>query len=85
MAKQISSEIKSRVIKRVRDEGAEVSQIAVEYGLNPRTIYAWLSKTVTEGSGLILEVGRLKKENKLLFELVGKLMLEKEKRPFKKN
>lgn len=85
MAKQISEEIKSQVIKRVRDEGAEVSQVAVEYGLNPRTIYGWLSKTVTEGSGLILEVGRLKKENRLLFELVGKLMLEKEKRPLKKN
>jgi len=85
MANSISGETKSQVIKRIRDDGAPVSQVAVEYGLNTRTIDAWLSRTVTEGSGLILEVGRLKKENKLLFELVGKLMLEKEKRPFKKN
>jgi len=85
MANSINEGVKSQVLKRIRDDGAPVSQVAVEYGLNTRTIYAWLSKTATEGSGLILEVGRLKKENRLLFELVGKLMLEKEKRPFKKN
>jgi transposase-like protein len=85
MANSINEEVKSQVLKRIRDGGSPVSQVAVEYGLNPRTIYAWLSKTAIEGSGLILEVGRLKKENRLLFELVGKLMLEKEKRPFKKN
>jgi transposase-like protein len=85
MGKQISEEIKAQVIKRVRNDGEDVQKLAGEFGLNSRTIYAWLSKTVTEGSGLILEVGRLKKENKLLLELVGKLMLEKAKTPLKKN
>lgn len=85
MTNKINDEIKTAVIKRVKDDGAGVSQVALEYNLNPRTIYAWLSKGVTQGTGLILEVGRLKKENKLLLELVGKLMLEKTKQPLKKN
>ncbi len=85
MTNKINDEIKVAVLKRIKDDGASVSQVALEYNLNPRTIYAWLSKGVTHGTGLILEVGRLKKENKLLLELVGKLMLEKTKQPFKKN
>jgi len=85
MTNKINDEIKVSVIKRIKDGGASVSQVALEYNLNPRTIYGWLSKGVTEGTGLILEVGRLKKENKLLLELVGKLMLEKTKLPLKKN
>jgi len=85
MANPINEETRSLVLKRIRDDGVPVSQVALEYGLNPRTVYSWLSKTVTEGSGLILEAGRLKKENKLLFELVGKLMYEKTRTPLKKN
>lgn len=85
MTNKINDEIKTSVIKRVKDDGASVSQVALEYNLNPRTVYTWLSKGVTEGTGLILEVGRLKKENKLLLELVGKLMLKKTKQPLKKN
>ena len=83
--KYVSADIKKQILERLRNDGIPVAQLAEEHGLSGRTIYGWLSKGVTEGTGLILEVGRLKKENKLLLELVGKLMLEKTKLPLKKN
>lgn len=71
----IPQETKDEVLKRIKDNGETVSKLAAEHGINVRTIYGWLKKGVSS-SVSALEHARLKRENKILLELVGKLTLQ---------
>ncbi len=73
--KFIPKEIKEQVLKRIKDDGIPVSQAANEHGVNPKTVYNWLrGKTVADTS--ILEISRLKRENRELSEIIGRLTLD---------
>ncbi len=85
----IPKDIKDQILARVKNEGASVPQLASEHGISDKTIYGWLKKGVTSAISF-LEYSRLKRENKLLLEMVGKLTLEKTQgqirgKHFKKN
>lgn len=75
MFKPIAQDIKDQIISRIKNNGEAVSKLSVEYQVSVKTIYGWLRKQSGQGSN-ILETARLKRENKLLLELVGKLTLE---------
>lgn len=82
--KAIPIEVKEKILSKIKNEGITVSQAATEYGLSTKTIYNWLrGKTLNAGS--ILELSRIKRQNKLLLELVGRLTMEKEQQTLKKN
>lgn len=82
--KVIPIEVKEKILSKIKNEGITVSQAATEYGLSTKTIYNWLrGKTLNAGS--ILEFSRIKRQNKLLLELVGRLTMEKEQQTLKKN
>ena len=70
----ISKEIKDQIIDRIKNQGVSVTHAAEEHGINNRTVYGWLSKK-TDGCPGILEVAKLKKENRELKELVGEITL----------
>ncbi len=73
--KYIPKEIKEQILKRIKDEGITVAQAATEHGISTKTIYNWMrGKTVSDGS--ILEISRLKRENKELLEIIGDLTHE---------
>ncbi len=75
--KVIPREIKEQILNRIKNEGVTVIQAANDAGLSPKTIYNWLrAKTFSNVS--ILEVARLRRENRLLLEMLGKWSLEKE-------
>lgn len=75
--KVIPKEIKEQILNRIKNEGVTVAQAAADHGLSVKTIYNWLrAKTFSNVS--ILEVSRLRRENKLLLEMIGKITLEKE-------
>jgi transposase-like protein len=70
--KFIPKEIKEQILKRIKDEGVTVTQAAFDAGITTKTIYNWMrSKTVSDGS--ILEISRLRRENKELLEIIGQL------------
>lgn len=70
--KFIPKDIKEQILKRIKEEGITVVQAAVDAGISSKTIYNWMrSKTVSDGS--ILEISRLKRENKELLEIIGEL------------
>ncbi len=70
--KFIPKEIKEQILKRIKEEGITVAQAATEHGISTKTIYNWLrNKTIPDGS--ILEISRLKRENKELLEIIGEL------------
>lgn len=76
MFKPIPKDIKDQIIGRIKNNGEAVSKLSAEYLVSVKTIYGWLRKQ-SEKNISFLEYARLKKENKLLLEMVGKLTLEK--------
>ena len=76
MFKPITQEIKNEIISRIKNNGEAVSKLALEYSVSVKTIYGWLRKQ-SEKQVSFLEHARLKRENRLLLEIVGKLTLEK--------
>jgi len=73
----IPKEVKEEVIIKVKN-GISVAQLAKDYGISDRTIYAWLKKKAINNIS-VLEYNRLKKENRELKEIIGILTLEVEK------
>ena len=72
--KFIPKEIKEQVLKRIKEEGVTVLQAATDAGISSKTIYNWMrNKTLSDGS--ILEISRLKRENRELSEIIGRLTL----------
>lgn len=80
--KRIPKEIKEEVLGRIK-QGVKISQLSGEYGINARTMYAWLEKGVSKQISP-LEFARLKRERDDLLRLVGNLTLEVEKRKKKR-
>lgn len=78
MAKQgfkIAKEIKDEIINKLKHEGASVSDLATQYGISNRTIYAWLG-TKAKGVVSVLEHNKLKKENEQLKQIIGDLTIK---------
>lgn len=73
-AHRIAPEIKEQILKRIKEEGASVSQAAKEHGISEPTIYSWLGKGLKEAPTLA-ELVKLKRQNEELLALVGELTL----------
>lgn len=71
----VSQEVKDQILKRIKEDGIPVSQVAQEHGIKPKVIYNWISRGVTAPPS-ILEISRLKRENQALKELIGELTLD---------
>lgn len=76
MFKPVPKDIRNQILTRVKENGESVLKLAAEFGISNRTIYGWLRKQ-SEKHISVLEYARLKRENRLLLEIVGKLTLEK--------
>lgn len=75
MAQYVSDDKKQEIIRKVRDEGKKVSELATEYGVSAKSIYTWLRDGV-KGDNSALEIARLKRETEMLYGLLGKLTAE---------
>ena len=71
----ISKEVRDQILKRVKDDGIPIAELASEHGITPRTIYQWIARSVTAPPS-VLEIGKLKRENQALKELIGELTME---------
>lgn len=72
---KIASEVKTDIIRRIKEEGIPVAQAAKEHGLHESTIYTWLGKGA-KGSPSWSEFSRLKRERDELLKLVGELTVK---------
>ena len=70
----ISADVKAQILERVK-EGTPINQIAQEHGISNRTVYGWLSKGAAAPPSW-LEINKLKKENRELKELIGRITYE---------
>jgi transposase-like protein len=75
MAQYVSDDKKQEIIRKVRDEGKKVSDLATEYGVSTKSIYTWLKDGV-KGDNSALEIARLKRELEMVYGLLGKLTAE---------
>lgn len=71
----IPADLKSDILRRVKEEGIPVSQAAKDHGIHESTIYSWLTKGAS-GSPSFAEFARISRQNKELLELVGELTLK---------
>jgi len=81
--KGINSEVKQEILDKVKS-GKTVKEVAEQYGVSDRTIYAWLKVGVVDTVSA-LELGKIRKENQILKEIVGGLTIELEKLKKSKN
>lgn len=70
--KVIPKELKEQILKRIKEEGVTVVQAATEHGISTKTIYNWMRNKGVQ-SASILEISKLKRENKELLEIIGRL------------
>ena len=83
MKKAIAKEVKEEILAKVKS-GESVASLATHYGISTNTIYNWLKGKVTNQVSF-MEYMRIKKENKVLKEIIGVLTLEVEKSKKKTN
>jgi len=70
----IPKDVKEYVLKKIKEDGRSVKDLAKEYGIGKTAIYKWL-RDETEGSR-DPQLQRLQKENQLLKQLVAELSLK---------
>lgn len=72
----IAPDVKEQILKRIKEEGIPVSQVAKDHGVSEATIYTWLTKGASNHNPSWLEVAKLKKDNQMLLALVGELTVK---------
>ncbi len=71
----VPADVKQEILEKIKSSGLTVLKAAEDYGVSTKTIYNWLSRSAT-APPTIRELVKLKKENKALLELVGKLTVQ---------
>lgn len=71
----LAPEQKREIIIRIKEKGERVADLAKEYGVHPRTIYGFLSRS-SQNSGALLELAKLKREKDALLKIVGQLIVD---------
>jgi transposase len=71
---KLSNDQLKEIERRVRD-GERVRDLAAEFGVSDKTIYYYIRQEAST-DGTLLELNKLKRENKSLKELVGLITYE---------
>jgi Mor family transcriptional regulator len=75
MRGRIPKEIKEEIISKVQT-GNRVAELAEQYAVSTKTIYAWLRQDSGEAVVSMLQYNKLKRENEELKRLIGELTLD---------
>ena len=70
-----SPEIRAEILRKLKENGESVPDLAKQYGLGTKTIYRWVASNVTAQPS-VLELSRLKRENANLHEIIGRLTVK---------
>jgi len=71
----LTPEQKQEIVDRIKERGERVADLAKEYGVQPRIIYGYLSRS-GQNSGALLELAKLKREKDALLKIVGQLIVD---------
>ena len=76
MYKPIAKEIKEEILEKIKG-GQKAPTLASQYGISAKTIYTWLSKSVTPEISFA-KYSKIKKENEELKRIIGMMALDLE-------
>lgn len=71
MADNISSEIKTEILTKVKEGKFKVPQLAEQYGISDKTIYSWIRNNIDKSDISLVELNRLKREKEELKRIIG--------------
>lgn len=71
----LTREQKQEIIKRIKEKGERVPDLAKEYGVVPKTIYNLLARQA-HSTGALLELAKVKRENEALLKIIGQLVAD---------
>lgn len=83
--KYYPKEIKDQILYRIKNDGVSAVVAARDAGVNVKSVYYWLRKGIDGIDSSQLAFNKLKRQNKELLELVGKLSLQVTKQGKKTN
>lgn len=75
----LPKDVRDQILERIKQGGLSVAEISRQHGVSSKTVYGWLHRGVDGIDRNILEINRLRKENKELKELLGQLLLQIER------
>ncbi|HMO19303.1 MAG TPA: hypothetical protein PKA63_02445 [Oligoflexia bacterium] len=75
--KNYNVELKGEILGKIR-EGQSMNLVGKEYGIAVSTILGWLGRSANGKRGDELEIGRLKRENEALLNIIGRMTYEEE-------
>jgi len=78
MYKKIDPAIKDRIIDKVKNDGLTVKEVSQEFGISTHAIYSWIGARGKVEPGA-LEMGKLRRENETLKQIIGQLLLDSER------
>lgn len=73
----LTKEQKQEIISRIKERGEQVSDLAKEYGVVPKTIYNLLARSA-HNTGALLELAKARRENEALLKIIGGLVAGQE-------
>ena len=71
----LTQQQKEEIVKRIKEKGERVTDLAKEYGVLPKTIYNFLARSV-EGSNTMLELAKLQRKYDALLQIIGQLTVD---------
>lgn len=71
----LTPEQKREIVTRIKEKGERVADLAKEYGIQPRTVYDYLSRS-SGGSSALLELAKIKREKEALLKIIGELITD---------
>ena len=72
---KVAPELRQQFVDRIKNDGLTVAEAAKEAGVHETTVYGWIAKRA-DSIPSVLELARLKRENKELYELIGELTVK---------
>jgi len=78
MSNPITPELRVKILSAIKDDGLSIIEAAKNYNFTEDTIKKWLRGSANNGYSSSYELQRLRKENHVLKEAIGTLLLEKE-------
>jgi transposase len=74
MAKRINTDIRDKIVNKIKNDGLSAADAAREFGISANTVYGWLSKGKISSD--TLELGKLRRENQQLKMIIAEVMLD---------
>lgn len=72
MGNQTPLNTKQKILEEIKLGERSVAEIATSHGIRPGTVYNWMHRGVSKDAD-IMEIRRLQRKNRELYEIIGKL------------